>query len=114
MVREGRTSEKNALTAEWIARQVSGALPADHGLTPLPRLKANTGGTGGFLKVFFGARCKCETAAVLSVEVSASKSREEVTEALPALVQRLLEQRDAFRKMPCASHRKLRFGQPSS
>ena len=91
----------------WFAEEMLKALPADHGLTPLPRFDPDPRGLSGVVKVFFGARCECGTAAVLSVESNATKSRAEVIAATPSLVLKVLAQRDAFRRMPCAAHKKL-------
>jgi hypothetical protein len=74
----------------------------------LPRFDPDPAGKSGLVRAYFGARCNCTTAAVLSVEASASKTREEVTAALPSLVAKLLAQRDVFSSMPCSAHRRLR------
>ncbi len=104
-----------AVERQWLAQQIAAALPNGHGLSPLPGLNTDPAGKGPTVKVYFAARCECTTAAVLSVEVAREKSRADVTAAVPALVARLVLQRDAFRRMPCASHTSLRtvFGQPA-
>ena len=96
------TSELSALIAE--------AVPADAGLTPLPGFKMDLSANRGFRKVFFSVRCDCGTAGVLSVEVAPDKTREEVGQALPALVSKLQAQAQSFRGMPCEIHRKMRLG----
>ncbi len=96
------------VTREWLGRSVQAALPPGHGLSSLPRLNTDPTGSSGVVKVYFGARCECQTAAVLSVEAGAARTRAEALAAMPALVQKLLAQRDAFRKMPCAAHKSLR------
>gem|GEM_PF-1296356 len=93
---------------EWLAAHIAGALPPDAGLSSLPKLNTDVTGRSGFVKVYFGVRCDCTTAAVLSAEVASSKTQAEVIAATPALVHKLLAQRDAFRHMPCSSHKALR------
>jgi hypothetical protein len=92
----------------WLMAHITGALPPDSGLSPLPKLNTDVTGRGNFLKVYFGVRCQCTTAAVLSAEVAAGKTRADVIAATPALVRKLAAQRDAFRRMPCSSHKALR------
>jgi hypothetical protein len=96
------------ISRDWFAAAVASVLPPDHGLVPLGRLNPDPKGTSGSIKVYFGARCTCTTAAVLSVEASASKTQTEVESALPSIIGKLLAQRDAFLRMPCSVHRRLR------
>ena len=96
------------VSREWLTGVIGAALPAGSGLVPLPRLNTDLTGRGEYTKVYFGVRCECTTAAVLSVEVGQSKTRGEVAAAVPAFVQKLIAQRDAFRRMSCEAHRRLR------
>ena len=90
---------------------VTAALPDGHGLIPLPRLNVSTPGGMGFQKVYFGARCGCGTSAVLSVEVASDKTEGDLERAMPALLDRLMRQRDHFNQMSCKAHERLRSGQ---
>ena len=78
-----------------VLRPLRGLNPADAPVVPS-------------IKVWFGAGCRCGTAAVLTVEVSKRKTRSDVKAVLPMLVERLRAQYRAFRSMPCSSHAKLR------
>ena len=99
------------ITPQWLSTTVMDALPDDHGLSSLPGLVTDQLGLSGLVKAYFGARCQCGTAAVISVEASANKSCEETLDVLPDLVERLLAQRDSFRKIPCKEHENFRKGQ---
>ncbi len=99
------------LERKQILDTVTAALPDDHGLVPLPRLNVPTPGGMGFTKVYFGARCDCGTSAVLSVEVAADKTEDDLARAMPALLDRLMRQRDHFKQMSCLSHERLRTRQ---
>ena len=94
-----------------IMDSVIAALPEDHELVPLPKLNVPTPAGMGFQKVYFGIRCDCETSAVLTVEVSNDRTEADLEEAMPAILDRLMRQKAAFRKMPCLSHQSLRSGQ---
>jgi hypothetical protein len=72
--------------------------------------KLNLSANSGFRKVYFSARCKCGTAALLSVEVAKGKSLEQVRQVLPSLVGKLEAQARAFHQMPCEAHQKMRLG----
>jgi hypothetical protein len=102
------SSPAEPVTRAWLMEAVLAALPAGHGLSPLPRLDTGPASRIGVVKAYFGDRCRCGTAAVLSVEAAASKTRAETLAAMAALVEKLVLQRDAFRKMPCAAHLRLR------
>ena len=87
------------------------ALPEGHELVPLPKLNVPTPAGMGFHKVYFGLRCNCGTSAVLTVEVANDRTETDLEEAMPAILDRLMRQKAAFRKMPCRSHQSLRSGQ---
>ena len=87
------------------------ALPEGHELVHLPRLNVPTPAGMGFQKVNFGIRCNCGTSAVLTVEVASDRTETDLEEAMPAILDRLMRQKAAFRKMSCRSHESLRSGQ---
>jgi|TARA_B110000263_G_scaffold140202_1_gene121612 hypothetical protein len=98
----------------WLYERTNEAIVSDPELVNL-RLKAltrfNTDVTGRaeFIKIYYGISCDCSTAAVLSVEASADKTREEFQEALPALLGKLKLQAVGFRRMDCDSHLQMRI-----
>jgi hypothetical protein len=98
----------------WLYERTNEAIASDPELVNL-RLKAltrfNTDVTGRaeFIKIYYGISCDCSTAAVLSVEASADKTREEFQEALPALLGKLKLQAVGFRRMDCDSHLQMRI-----
>ena len=94
-----------------IMDSVIAALPEGHELVPLPKLNVPTPAGMGFQKVYFGIRCNCGTSAVLTVEVASDRTEADLEEAMPAILDRLMRQKAAFRKMPCVSHQSLRSGQ---
>ena len=97
-------------TVEELYGALTAALPPDSGLRPLPGLRLSPMGADRFHSLAFSARCECGTAAVLTVEVAREKSRAQVEEALPSLVERLEAQANAFYRLPCQAHRALRRG----
>ncbi len=104
---------EDSVTQEWVSAQVeSEAQKQDPDLAavlrPLRSPGGATGPPGSALKVWFGVKCTCKTAAVLSVEVERSKTREEVVVALPQIVDRLRVQYRGFRSMSCSTHQKMR------
>ena len=101
---------KEVVTETALDQLFSEALSEDSGMRLLRGFKPNLSGTMGVHKVFVAASCECGTAAVLSVEVEQGKSRQEVEEALPRLVEQLRFREQAFRKMPCTAHAQMRSG----
>ena len=93
---------------------VAAAVPKDVGLTPLKGFDLDLSANPGFRKVFFSVRCECGTAGVLSIEVAPNKTRREIVEALPSLVDRLVGQAQRFRGMSCELHRRMRMGPAAS
>jgi len=90
------------------------ALPGDGALTPLRGLRMDLSANRGFRKVMFSVRCDCGTAAVLSIEVAEHKTEQEVEEALPVLIDRLVGQTEAFKRMSCDVHVKMGLGPAAS
>ncbi len=66
------------------------------------------GPPGSLLRVWFGVKWTCDTAAVLSAAVACSKTRTEVIAALPQIVDRLRVQYRGFFSMSCSIHQKMR------
>jgi hypothetical protein len=104
------------VTRSWLLGRISAAIDGDPGLgdlglRPLPGLAAGPVPPGGPLKAYWGVSCECSTSAVLSVEVSPDRTREDVVAALPALLGRLKLQANSFRDMPCDAHARLRVDQ---
>ena len=93
-----------------IRELICGALPEETSLTPLPGFKLDLSANPGFRKVFFSTRCDCGTSALLSVEVGREKTMAEVREALPSLVDRLVNQERVFESMSCEMHTRMRLG----
>ncbi len=101
------------VTSDWLIEQVTAELIRQDPVlgrefVPLGRMSHVTRGPGGATKVFFGVRCECRTAAVVSFEAAADKTRSQVLEALPQSGRQLLGQRNAFVRMPCSAHNRLR------
>ncbi len=99
---------------EWLYERTNEAIAADPELVKLrlrPLNKFNTDVTGRaeFIKIYYGISCDCSTAAVLSVEAAADKSREEFQAALPVLLGKLQLQAQGFRRMDCDSHLQMRI-----
>ena len=86
------------------------AFTGDTQLTQLDGFRLNLSANSGFHKIFFATRCTCKTAGLLSVEVSNSKTTEEVKQVMPQLVRRLRAQAKAFMAMPCDTHAAMRLG----
>ena len=78
-------------------------------LRPLTRFNTDVTGRSEFIKIYFGISCECSTAAVLSVEAAADKTRDEFRQALPALLGKLKLQAVSFRRMDCDSHLQMRI-----
>ncbi|MEC8890652.1 MAG: hypothetical protein VX869_05280 [Chloroflexota bacterium] len=93
-----------------LQRVILSELPEKVNLRPLSGFKLNFSANLGFQKVYFSARCDCETAALLSVEVSNNKSDREILDAIPSLVERLVSQERSFRGMDCSMHGMMRKG----
>jgi hypothetical protein len=64
----------------------------------------------GFRKFFFSSSCECKTAALLSVEISESKTDKEIHNAIPALTERLKSQEQKFLNMDCTMHSMMKTG----
>jgi hypothetical protein len=95
---------------EQIQRLIVTQMPETIDLRPLSGFKMDFSANPGFQKVFFAASCKCETAALLSVEISDKKSDSEIIDAIPSLAERLLRQEKSFRAMDCSMHSMMRKG----
>jgi len=98
----------------WLYERTNAAIAADPELVkmrlkPLNRFNTDVTGRAEFIKIYYGISCECSTAAVLSVEASADKTREEFQEALPALLGKLQLQAVGFRRMDCDSHLQMRI-----
>ncbi len=68
----------------------------------LPHLK-----TEDQWRVIFSVKCECGTSALLYLDVSKTKTAEEVRKATPQLLQGLSAQADQFQRMPCDLHKKM-------
>ena len=111
--RNGSLEATDEVTTDWLIETVRAELIHQEPVigrefVPLGRMSQVTLGPGGALKVFFGVRCECRTSAVVSFEAASDKTRSEVLEALPQTGRQLLDQRAAFRNMPCSAHDRLR------
>ena len=96
-----------------IQRLIASKLSPETDIRPLKGFKLNVSANTGFRKVFFSVRCTqkdCDTAALLSVEVSQSKSDLEIEEAVPSLVDRLERQEKSFHSMDCRMHGMMKTG----
>ena len=107
---EERPADRETISEQQLRNLVAQAVPASVWLTPLKGFKINLSANPGFLKVFFSARCHCETVALLSVEVARGKTLYEVKRALPSLVSKLESQAESFYGMSCDIHRVMRLG----
>ncbi|MDP6667731.1 MAG: hypothetical protein QF357_10095 [Dehalococcoidia bacterium] len=104
---------EETVTADWLIKQLGAELIRQDPVlgrefVPLRRMSQIAGRPGGSTKVFFGVRCECRTAAVVSFEAAMGKTRSQVLEALPQSGRKLIEQRHAFVRMPCTAHDRLR------
>jgi len=111
---KSNASEADRPDHEWLYERTNEAISKDLDLVKLklrPLNKFNTDVTGRseFIKIYYGISCECSTAAVLSVEASADKSREEFRVALPLLLGKLKLQAQGFRRMDCDSHIQMRI-----
>ena len=82
-------------------------------MRPLKGFKLNVSANTEFQKVFFSVRClqeECDTAALLSVEISMSKSDLEIENAVSSLVERLERQERSFYSMDCNMHGMMKTG----
>ena len=75
--------------------------------------KLDFSGNQDFHKVYFSVKCQCGTAALISVEVSASKTQPEVLDAMPSLVDHVQTKANQFSAMPCQMHQQMRTGMVS-
>ena len=57
--------------------------------------------------VYFAARCSCGVVAMISLEVMADRSYEQVQEALPGLHQHLASRAKSFYAMSCQVHQRM-------
>ena len=101
------------VTSDWLIEQLGAELIRQEPIlgrefVPLGRMSQVTRGPDGAIKVFFGVRCECRTAAVVSFEAASYKTKSQVLEALPQSGRQLLGQRHAFVRMPCSAHTRLR------
>lgn len=95
---------------QGLQKLVLEALPGDVDVRPVKGFKLDLSANPDFHKVYFSASCSCGVAALLSVEVASDKSEDEITSALPSLVERLVRQTETFRQMPCEMHKKMGLG----
>ena len=79
-------------------------------ISPLRGFKVDFSGNSDFHKVYFSVKCNCGTAALISVEVSTSKSRNEVSAAVPSLVSEVESKATQFNSMTCQMHQQMRLG----
>lgn len=98
----------------WLYERTTDAIARDPELVrlrlkPLNRFNTDVTGRSDFIKIYYGISCECSTAAVLSVEAAADKSRDEFQQALPALLGKLKLQAAGFRRMDCDSHLQMRI-----
>ena len=103
----------DTVTADWLIEQLGAELVRQDPVlgrefVPLGRMAQVARGPGGSTKVFFGVRCECSTAAIVSFEVAQGKTKDQVLEVLPQSGRKLFEQRNAFVRMPCSAHDRLR------
>ena len=94
----------------------SSALAGDAQLTFIPRAGAQHPGPPDSFRLYFAARCTCGVAALLTIDVSRSKTAAEVREALPYLLAHLRNRARMFYGMSCQRHAAMRSGpsQPSN
>jgi hypothetical protein len=111
---EGRPDElvrgRDGIDEQQLRSLISASIAKELALVPLKGFKMNLSANKGFQKIFFSANCECNTAALLSVEVSEKKTLKEVQEALPVLVGRLEAKARSFYNMSCDDHTRMRLG----
>ena len=90
------------------------ATAGETGLTLLKGFKLDFSANPDFHKVYLSVSCDCGTAALLSLEVAKSKTRAQVEEVLPGLVQHLKGKVGQFRAMSCEMHTAMRTGRPDA
>lgn len=106
-------SMNESVNADWLIEQLGAELVRQDPVlgrefVPLGRMSQIAKGPVGVTKVFFGVRCECLTAAIVSFEAAQGKTKDQVLEVLPQSGRKLLEQRNAFVSMPCSAHERLR------
>ena len=96
-----------------IQQLIASKMSSESVMKPLKGFKLNVSANAGFQKVFFSVRCPkedCDTAALLSVEISISNSDIEIENALSSLVERLERQERSFYSMDCRMHGMMKTG----
>ena len=96
-----------------IQRLIASKMSSESVMKPLKGFKLDVSANTGFQKVFFSVRClqeECDTAALLSVEISMSKSDLEIENAVSSLVERLERQEKSFYSMDCHMHGMMKTG----
>ena len=96
-----------------IQRLIASKMSSKSVMKPLKGFKLDVSANTGFQKVFFSVRClqeECDTAALLSVEISMSKSDLEIENAVSSLVERLERQEKSFYSMDCHMHGMMKTG----
>ena len=96
-----------------IQRLIASKMSSESVMKPLKGFKLDVSANTGFQKVFFSVRCLqegCDTAALLSVEISMSKSDLEIENAVSSLVERLERQEKSFYSMDCHMHGMMKTG----
>ena len=86
------------------------AVSDDDSLSLLKGFKMDFSGNPDFHKVYLAVRCQCGTAGLLSVEVAMDKTLQEVSDAMPSLLENLHVKVRMFRSMSCEMHGKMRQG----
>tara|TARA_B100001245_G_C22629642_1_gene310180 strand:+ start:212 stop:568 length:357 start_codon:yes stop_codon:yes gene_type:complete len=61
-------------------------------------------------KIFFAAKCKCGTSALITVDVANDKTLDDVKMSASQLARQLEKQADSFYEMSCDVHKKIRIG----
>ena len=103
-------SAEQSLSLDEIHSLFKVAIASEEGITLLKGFKLDFSGTRDFHKVYFSVRCHCGTTALLSVEVAKSKTRSQIIEVLPGLVQHLKTKVQQFKGMSCELHARMRTG----
>jgi hypothetical protein len=83
------------------------AVSGDTSIVPMRGFRLMSSETPKMFRLFFRTGCECGNAALLTVEISKSKSPKELEAAMPSLLERLNMQATRFQTMSCVQHRQM-------
>ena len=108
---EQSTSASNCLvTEDQIKLLIQDKLSTETSIKPVDGFNLKMSKMQHSRKIFFAAKCKCGTSALITVEVANDKTLDDVKRSASQLVKQLEKQADSFYEMSCDVHKKIRIG----